>query len=334
MTTIKQVSEFAGVSQATVSRVVNGSSRVSHDKKLKVEKAIQELNYRPTSIAYSSAQNRSGSVGLVIPELSGPYYGNMMNSIEKTLRSLGYQLVVTSGAHSAQTEQTAVEFLLSRRVDALLLYTSFLSDDYLIDLETQSLPIVILGRSIPELTSGCIELDDELGGQSATRYLIELGHRQIACITGPLSKPDARARLQGYRTALEEANIGYDPRLVAEAGFTEITGTRAMEKILNRNLGFSAVFCCNDLMAIGALEALNNHAKNSDHSISVMGFDNIIFSQYVTPPLSTVHYPIEKMSIEAVHLILQKLNKQKPDVQFKFTPTLVIRESTMALAPL
>lgn len=334
MATIKQVSELSGVSQATVSRVINGSSRVSHDKKLRVEKAIQELDYRPQSIAHSAALNRSGCIGLVIPELAGPYYGNIMSTIEETLRPLGYQLMVTAGGQSIQSEQMAVEFLLSRRVDALLLYTSYLSDDYLIELSQQKLPVVVLSRSIPELHHSCIEMDDELGGKSATKHLIELGHRRIACITGPLSKPDARARLQGYRTVLEEANIAYDSRLVVEAGFTELTGAKAMEKLLNRNLDFSAVFCCNDLMAIGAIETLNELERPQEKAISVMGFDNIIFSQYVTPALSTIHYPIEKMSVEAVHLLLQKLNKKKPDVQFKFTPTLVVRESTMALAPL
>ncbi len=334
MATIKQVSELSGVSQATVSRVINGSSRVSHDKKLRVEKAIQELDYRPQSIAHSAAINRSGCIGLVIPELSGPYYGNIMSTVEDTLRPLGYQLLVTAGGQSAQSEQMAVDFLISRRVDALLLYTSYLSDDFLIDLSNQKNPFVVLSRSIPELNHSCIEVDDELGGKAATRHLLELGHRKIACITGPLSKPDARARLQGYRTALEEANIAYDSRLVTEAGFTELTGARAMEKLLNRELDFSAVFCCNDLMAIGALEAINELRSNQAPTISVMGFDNIIFSQYVSPPLSTIQYPIEKMSVEAVHLLLQKLNKQKPDVQFKFTPTLVVRESTMALAPL
>lgn len=334
MATIKQVSELSGVSQATVSRVINGSTRVSHDKKLRVEKAIQELNYRPQSMAHTSATNRSGSVGLVLPELAGPYYGSIMSTIEETLRLLGYQLLITSGSQSAQTEQMAVDYLISRRVDALILYTSYLSDDFLIDLSQQKIPFVILSRSIPELQQSCIEVDDELGGKAATRHLIELGHRKIACITGPLSKPDARARLQGYRTALEEANIAYDARLVVEAGFTELTGARAMDKLLNRELDFSAVFCCNDLMAIGAIETINELKPQAKNPISIMGFDNIIFGQYVSPPLSTIQYPIEKMSVEAVHLLLQKLNKQKPDVQFKFTPTLVVRESTMAVAPL
>ncbi|WP_153446773.1 LacI family DNA-binding transcriptional regulator [Vibrio algicola] len=328
MATIRQVSELAGVSQATVSRVVNGSSRVSHDKKLRVEKAMQTLDYQPTSIAHSSARIKTGSVGLVIPELAGPYYGNIMHSIETTLRPLGYHLVVTSGGDNIQAEQSAVDFLLSRRVDALLLYTSYLSDDDLIDLSNQNIPLVILSREIPELLDSCIDLDDEMGGLVATRHLIKLGHRKIACITGPLAKSGARARLQGYRTALEEANIIYDAKLVIEAGYTELSGIRAFEKLINRTQEFSAIFCCNDLMAIGTLGVLKEHKTQSP--ISVMGFDNILFSQYVSPSLSTVNYPIEKMSIEAVHLLLQKLNKQKPDVQFKFSPTLVTRESTRA----
>lgn len=331
MTTIKQVSELSGVSQATVSRVINGSSRVSHDKKLRVEKAIQSLNYHIKSISHSASVTRSGCIGLVTSELSGFAHGSIMSKIEETLRPLGYQLLITSGAHSFESEKVAIEFLLSRRVDALILHTPFISDDDLIELSKQKTPIVLLGRSIPELQGSCIEVDDELGGKSAGRHLVELGHRRIACFTSSLSKPSERARLQGYRTALEEMNIAYDPRLVIEAGETEIAGSRAAEKLLNRGIDFSAIFCCNDLVAIGALEVLNNKQYTRTNPVSVIGYNNIALSEYITPKLSTIDYPLEKMSIEAVHLTLQKLNKQKPDVQFKHTPTLIARESTSLL---
>lgn len=330
MVTVKQVSELSGVSQATVSRVINGNARVSHDKKLRVEKAIRELGYRPKSVAYSAALNRSGSIGLVLPEFEGPFYGTMMSVIEEALRPLCYQLLVTSGGKTPQSEQMAIDFLLSRRVDALIIYTSFLSDDYLIDLVNQDPLTAILGRSIPELHENCIVMDDELGGKLACRHLIGLGHRRIACITGPLIKPHARARLQGYRIALEEANIAYDERLVVEADFSEAMGARAMNKLLNRGADFTAVFCCNDLMAIGAIDTLNKTELNTKEPISIVGFDNILLSKYMTPPLTTVHNPVEKMAVEAVHLLLQKANKQKLDIQFKFSPTLVVRESTQA----
>ncbi len=330
MATIKDVSKYAGVSQATVSRVVNGTSRVSHDKKLKVEKAIKELDYRPNTIAQALASNRSGNIGVVVPELSG-FYSDMLQGIEDQLRRFGYHLVVTVGSNNEASQKEAINFLLGRRVDALILHTQHISDDALIDLERSGVPLALINRVIPELMSSCIELDNELGGKIATRYLIEQGHRQIACLTGPLSKADARARLQGYRVALEEAGIEYREALVVEAGFTEETGASAMHKLNKRQCSFSAVFASNDHMAFGAFEVLKKNKVSVPKDVSLVGFDNIHFARYLTPSLTTVNFPIEQMSSEAVQLVLQKLNNKKIDIDFKFSPSLIIRDSVTPL---
>ncbi len=222
MVTIKHVSELAGVSQATVSRVVNGTTRVSHDKKLKVEKAIKELGYRPNTIAQALVSSRTGSVGIVVPELGGSFFSGILHSIERHLRRFGYHAVVTAGSNTEQGQRESVEFLLGRRVDALILHTQQLSDDYLIVLEERGVPIVLINRVIPEMLTSCIDIDNEVGGKLATQYLLQMGHTYIACITGPLDKSDARGRLQGYRRALEEAGLEYRDALVVEAGFTVV----------------------------------------------------------------------------------------------------------------
>ncbi|ELM6621923.1 LacI family DNA-binding transcriptional regulator, partial [Vibrio fluvialis] len=256
MATIKHVSEHAGVSQATVSRVINGTSRVSHDKKLKVEKAIKELGYRPNSIAQALASSRTGSVGIVVPELGGPFYSGILHCLEENLRRFGYHAIVTAGSNTEQGQRESVEFLLGRRVDALILHVQHLSDDYLISLEEQGIPVVLVNRFIPEMHRSCIDIDNELGGKLATQYLLQKGHTEIACITGPLDKSDARGRLQGYRRALEDAGLEYNEALVSEAGFTEETGVIATKKLLKRDLQFTAIFASNDHMAFGAFEVL------------------------------------------------------------------------------
>lgn len=326
MATIKDVSECAGVSQATVSRVVNGTTRVSHDKKLKVEKAIKKLGYRPNAIAQALASSRTGSIGVVVPELTG-FYSGMLQAIEDQLRRFGYHLVVTAGTNDEKGQKEAIDFLLSRRVDALILHTQHVADDYLIGLKNRGIQLALINRSVPELADSCIDLDNELGGKLATRYLIEMGHREIACITGPLSKSDARGRLQGYREALEEANIEYKESMVVEAGFTEETGASAMNKLLNRKCAFSAVFAANDHMAFGAFEEMKKANITVPEDVSLIGFDNILFARYLTPALTTIDFPIERMSTEAVQLLLQKLVKKKLDVDFKLSPSLVVRDS-------
>ncbi|EJE4203754.1 LacI family DNA-binding transcriptional regulator [Vibrio mytili] len=327
MATIKHVSEHAGVSQATVSRVINGTSRVSHDKKLKVEKAIKELGYRPNSIAQALASSRTGSVGIVVPELGGPFYSGILHCLEEHLRRFGYYAVVTAGSNNAKEQREAVEFLLGRKVDALILHVQNLSDDYLISLEEQGIPVVLLNRFIPEMSRSCIDIDNEFGGKLATQYLLKMGHTEIACITGPLDKSDARGRLQGYRKALEEAGLEYNEVLVSEAGFTEETGVSATKKLLKRDCRFSAIFASNDHMAFGAFEVLREEGYSIPDDVSLVGFDDNIFARYLTPSLTTINFPIEQMSIEAVQLTLQKLTKNKQDVNFKLSPALVIRNS-------
>ncbi|WP_367988969.1 LacI family DNA-binding transcriptional regulator [Vibrio sp. NTOU-M3] len=331
MTTIKDVSEYAGVSQATVSRVINGTCRVNHDKKLKVEKAIQALGYRPNSIAQALASSRTGSIGIIVPELGGPFYSGILHSIEERLRRMGYHVVVTAGSNTEQSQRESVEFLLSRRVDAMILHTQSLSDDYLIDLGERGTPVVLVNRYIPEIAHNCIEIDNESGGRMATEYLLRMGHRNIACITGPLDRSDARGRLQGYRKALEDAEILYDEALVSEAGFTEESGSRAMHKLLKRESVFTAVFACNDHMAFGAYEVLKAEGISVPDSISLVGFDDILFARYLTPALTTINFPIEQMSAEAVRLVIQILNKNQRDVNFKLSPNLVPRSSVKEL---
>ncbi|WP_332402807.1 LacI family DNA-binding transcriptional regulator [Vibrio metschnikovii] len=331
MVTIKHVSELAGVSQATVSRVVNGTTRVSHDKKLKVEKAIKELGYRPNTIAQALVSSRTGSVGIVVPELGGSFFSGILHSIEGHLRRFGYHAVVTAGSNTEQGQRESVEFLLGRRVDALILHTQQLSDDYLIVLEERGVPIVLINRVIPEMLTSCIDIDNEVGGKLATQYLLQMGHTYIACITGPLDKSDARGRLQGYRRALEEAGLEYRDALVVEAGFTEETGVSAMNKLLKRGVRFTAVFASNDHMAFGAFEVLKREGFSVPEDISLVGFDNVLFTRYLTPGLTTVNFPIEEMSTEAVQLTIQKLNKNKCDVNFKLSPDLVVRNSVKDL---
>ena len=232
--TIYEVSKLAGVSLATVSRVMNNSGNVSPHTRKKVEDAMKELGYRPNSNAQSLASNRSNSVGVIVPVLYGPFYGEMLSGVESELRAAGKHLIITTGDDNEAGEKAGVEFLLSRSCDALILRLDFVSDEYLVGLKDKdSTPFVVLDRKVPEILDRCIYLDNELGGYLATQSVLVLGHRRIAYVSGPLRKDDASGRFAGHKRALEEQGIEFDSRLFFEGDFQEDGGSRGGEILEN-----------------------------------------------------------------------------------------------------
>ncbi|GEM81620.1 LacI family DNA-binding transcriptional regulator [Vibrio superstes] len=332
MATIRDVSKRAGVSAATVSRVINGNGRVCHDKKLKVEKAIKELDYKRGFTNFSHRLNRNGSIGIVVPELGGPIYSKLFQSVEQGFRQFGYHIVATSGTDNTDKQRESVEYLLSRRVDAIILGNLEVDDEFLMELDERGVPLVILNRYVPELADSCISVDHQFGGRTATQYLLNHGHSHIACIPGPQYKAGARARFQGYKDALAEANIEYVNELVCEGDYVEASGAKAMERIINREKPFTAVFASNDRMAFGAMQTLRKHNISVPEQVSLVGFDNWDFNRYISPGLTTVHMPIEQMATEAVQLVMQKLNKMPSSVESNLIPKLIIRDSVQLVA--
>lgn len=328
MVTIKEVSELAGVSLATVSRVINGSDKVSEKTRLLVEQAMQQLGYKPNAIAQSLASNRTNSVGVMVSELIGPFYGPMMAGIEHRLRQAHKHVIIAAGHSSEQDEIEGIEFLLSRRCDALILHVEAVSDQYLIALCRGPVPVVLLNRRIEAVAEHCISLNDELGGYLATREILRNGHTCIACITGPMWKHDARERYEGYRRALEEAGIRYRPELVAEGDFNEPTGIQGMQQLLKHVPELTAVVCGNDQMASGAIDVLRQHNIRLPEQVSVIGFDDATFAYYLFPKLSTVHYPVQDMGEMAANWVMKRVYKLKtPPLLQIFEPYVVLRDS-------
>jgi DNA-binding LacI/PurR family transcriptional regulator len=253
MATIYEVSELAGVSLATVSRVINDSGVVSPKTRDKVIEAMRELGYRPNTIAQSLATKRSNSVGVLIPELYGPFFGVILSSIEDELRTESKHVIITAGHSDEAIEKDGIEFLSSRNCDALILHVYAVSDEYIEQLRESNIPIVVIGRSVPGMESNCISIDNEQGGYAATKTLIELGHRQIATITGPLWKNDGKRRFEGYRRALDEFGLEFNPALQAEGDYEEASGRRGMRQLLEQEIPFTALVCANDEMAAGAV---------------------------------------------------------------------------------
>jgi LacI family transcriptional regulator len=329
MATIYEVSELAGVSLATVSRVINNSGKVTPATRQKVETAMKELGYRPNSIAQSLASNRSNSVGILVPELHGPFFSIMLSNIESELRAHGKHVIITAGHSDEEKEKDAISFLASRQCDALILHVYAVENAYLLDLLDGSVPFVLIGRHIPEMAKVCITIDNEQGEYLATRYLIELGHRELVYIAGPLWKSDGKARMAGFRRALAEHGLALDERRVAEGNYEEPSGRRAMQELLTRGVPFSGLVCGNDEMAAGAIAVARESGMELPRDLSVIGFDNVFFTRYMHPALSTINYPIHEMGRMAARCLLRDVySVEGLEIQNRFEPALVSRAST------
>ncbi len=328
MATIYEVSKLAGVSLATVSRVMNDSSKVSPKTRKKVEAAMKELGYRPNAIARSLASRRSNSVGVLVPMFFGPFFGAMLSGLEGELRAAGKHVITTAGHNDESSERAGIEFLLSREPDALILYVDHVSDEYLVELNAGPVPIVLLARNITELAENCINVDNEMGGYIAAKSVLVLGHTRLAYITGPLWKDDANQRLAGHKRALAEHGIDFDARLMVEGNFQEDGGIRGLTRLLETGHPFSALICANDEMAAGAIGVAREKGINIPDELSIMGFDNMFFTRYFRPQLSTVNLPIREMGEMAARCVLKTVyGQQQIEIRKMFDPSLVMRNS-------
>ena len=332
MATIYEVSELAGVSLATVSRVMNDSSKVSPKTREKVEAAMKELDYSPNPIAQSLASSRSNTVGVLVPELYGPFFGMILSGIEAELRAAGKHIIITAGHSEEETEKESLEFLSTRRCDALIVYVYGVSDDYLDKFNERSVPLVFLNRLIPDKASQCISLDNELGGYLATKSLLDLGHRQLAYISGPLWKRDSAKRLKGHKRALAEFGLSLDERLMFEGNYEESSGRQGMEHLLAGGIPFSGLVCGNDEMAAGAMGTAHDNGFAIPDDLSVIGFDNVFFTRYTYPELSSIDCPIEDMGRMAARAVLRDAYSQDGlEIQNRFEPSLVRRASISSI---
>ena len=328
MATIYEVSKLAGVSLATVSRVLNNSGKVTPKTREKVQAAIAELGFVPNSMAQSLASRRSNSVGILIPELHGPFFGVMLSSVEKELRDAGKRVIITAGHSDEKKERDCIEFLLGSSCDALILHVYSVPHDYLVELNKGPVPIVILNNYVPELADNCIFLDNEHGGYIATKALLERGHTELAYISGPHWKADSFKRLAGHKRAMQEFGLEVNEKLIIEGDFEEASGRAAMKQLLSLGISFTGVVCANDEMAAGAIDIARKQGISVPDDISVIGYDNVYFTQYLNPKLSSIGCRISEMGQMAARSVLKNAYGQSDlEIQNTFKPRLVLRES-------
>ncbi len=327
--TLEFIARAAGVSPSTVSRILNGTAKVSEAKRLAVEQTIARFNFRPNALARGLALGQTMSIGVLTQNIESPFYGEALRGIEEALASTSYIPLFVSGHWNLREEVERMSLLQGRRVDGVIVLTGRLSDQQLIDYAKQT-PIVITGRSLQAPGLYGLDLDHQSGACLATKYLIELGHTRIAFIAGPAEMPDARARLQGYQQALQEADLPFDPALVVQSNFQAAGGVLATNQLINSRVNFSAIFSANDQMAYGARIALYRLNIRVPDDMSLIGFDDLPSSSYAMPPLTTMRQPVYEIGQLAAQAMLGLINKEPVEMQLP-PLELVVRESVRRL---
>ncbi|MFJ3978879.1 LacI family DNA-binding transcriptional regulator [Streptomyces sp. NPDC090021] len=336
--TLEEVAVRAGVGRGTVSRVINGSSKVSEQTRAAVEAAVTELGYVPNRAARALAANRNDAIALVIPEpearfFAEPYFSEVVRGVGAALAETDIQLVLTLAGSDRERRRLA-QYLSGHRVDGVLLVSVHAGDPLPELLVELGIPTVISGRRSAAETLPCVDSDNLEGAAEAVRHLLDRGRRTIATITGPLDVYGARCRLDGYRQALAAAGRPVDERLVAVADFTEEGGRRAMRELLERSPALDAVFASSDVMAAGARLELRAAGRRVPHDVALVGFDDSVVARHMDPPLTSVRQPIEEMGRTMARMLLERVLGERGSATGTGGPSvvlqnrLVVRESS------
>jgi LacI family transcriptional regulator len=333
MVRLKDIAARAGVSVMTVSKVLRDASDISPATKARVRKLAEEMSYVPDSAAQTLRSRSTRLFGMIISAATNPIFARIVMAIEERAHEMGYEVIFAHSLNRTDREEACIRRLLARRVEGL-----FLSPVYRLE---QSAPIYdeLLRRATPTVLLGAraafcsqfvnVEIEDMSASFAATQHLIQLGHKRIAYLAGPASSPAYRRRLEGYRRALREAGVEGDDRLIFNAGSTIEEGEKAALQMLNESPSATAVQAVNDLVAIGAATVFLNQGLKIPQDLSLVGFGNILVSEYFRIPLTTIRQPKLRMGVAAMDSMLKLMRGERPPSK-SLPAELIIRESTSA----
>ncbi|NUP64962.1 MAG: LacI family DNA-binding transcriptional regulator [Nonomuraea sp.] len=335
--TLEDVARVAGVSRATVSRVINGIRNVDPDIQATVRQAIATIGYVPNRAARSLVTRRTGAVALVLsgagadedpspsPILTDPFFGRVVAGIISFLRPRGIHPVLMF-ADTAQSRAEVVSYLRQGDADGALLVSTHAADPLPVELIEAEVPAVLFARPTGPVPISYVDVDHRAGAALAADRLVRLGRRRVASICGPLDVPAAQARLAGFQDAMARHGHAYVP--YSEGGFTYDSGEQAMERLLAERPDLDGVFVANDLMAQGALHALRHHGRSVPDDVAVIGFDDSSAATACRPPLTTIRHPVEDMAAEMARLLLAHIDEPgRTPTSVIFEPALILRSS-------
>lgn len=324
---IFEVARSAGVSIATVSRVANGTAHVRPRTEARVRAAMERLGYRPHLLARGLAARRSHTIGLLITDILDPYFAEIVRGAQESAESAGYVVLLGDASVHTAAEDLLVRRLLERRVDGLIVASSRTTDDYARQLRSEDVPAVCINGPLGQFPHA-VQIDQRAGAHLALDHLAGLGHRRIAHLTGPTGVPTRAERLAAFRYALRDLGLTYDPALVI-TGITSIAeSSEATSRLLAMPDPPTAIFAYNDRWAIGAYQAIRAVGLRIGADVSVVGFDDIVMTEWVEPPLTTVSQPRIEMGRIAVELLLAVLAGKPARELVTVEPRLVVRAST------
>ncbi len=327
---MKDVAELAGVSVSTVSRVINGNFPVEQATIERVERAVKKLGYTPNLLAKGLRTKTGFFVGFIVPKIRRLHaLSILLDSAEQSALTHGWSLILGSTRNNRGIEKKVVTNLIKRHVDGIILYGMEKDCASAELLKGTSIPTVFIHWKAKDQSFSCVNVDNRKAGQLAAQHLIDLGHSRVGCVTGLQRYFFCEQRLRGFEEALKVNRISFDPDLVFEGDFTVQSGVRAAEYFLQQKKKPTAVWCANDLMAIGIIKGLNRHGLKVPQEMSVVGMDDSFYSELSTPALTTIRQPFEAMCEQAFELIRsEKESSQRVAATILLEPTLIVREST------
>lgn len=334
--TLKDIAKATGLSTATVSLVLNHKKhRISEQTQQLVFETAKKMDYRPNQLAVGLITKRTNTIGVIVPDITNAFFAVLAQTIEGLCYEIGYSIILCCTNENPDKDVSYTQVLLDKNVDAIILTVSgdavgHRADDCISLAQKAGLPLILLAREINNNSVPCIRGDYELGGFIATEHLLKLGHTKIGCITGPLGFSSAAQRFFGYIRALQQYQIPFDNSLVIEGNYHMDSGYDNFEKLYKR--GVTAIFTGNDMMAYGVCKKAFELKINVPENVSVIGFDNNLFSEVLVPPITTIDYDIENIGKSAVECAINMIEHSSKDVNGRtFAPRIIERESTCVL---
>ncbi|MCF7353464.1 substrate-binding domain-containing protein [Vibrio sp. CK2-1] len=331
MATMKDIARLAQVSTSTVSHVLNKTRFVSEDIEKRVKQAAKELNYAPSALARSLKMKCTKTVGMLVTTSTNPFFGEVLKGVERRCYEKGYNLILCNTEGDSERMKASIDTLLQKRVDGLMLMCSTLEGEEIEIFERYpELPVVVMDWGPMEYASDKIQDNSFKGGYLATQYLIDHGHTNIGCVTGPLHRSQASLRFDGFKQALHDNNLTLNENWIAQGNFECDGGYDAYQALKLNGALPSALFVCNDMMALGLINAASQDGIKIPHELSIVGYDDIQLTKYITPSLTTIHQPKHQLGKTAVDTLLSRLESPNaPQQVIQLEPTLIERHSVI-----
>ncbi|MBS0971124.1 MULTISPECIES: DNA-binding transcriptional regulator CytR [Yersiniaceae] len=331
MATMKDVAEMAGVSTATVSRALMNPEKVSAPTRQKVEQAVLAVGYSPHALSRNIKRSESRTILVIVPDISDPFFADVIQGVERTAAENGYLVLIGDCAQQQQEERTFINLIITKQIDGMLLLGSNLPFDASKEEQRNLPPMVMANEFAPELELPTVHIDNLTAAFEAVHYLHRLGHQRIACIAGPEKMPLCHYRLQGYIQALRRNNLPVESHYIVRGDFSYEAGAQALGTLMSLPKPPTAIFCHNDIMAMGALSQAKKLGLRVPYDVSLVGFDDIKLCQYSDPPMTTVAQPRFQLGRQAMLLLLEQLQGHAVQSGSRLLESeLVVRGSTAA----